>query len=72
MEFPLDSHQWCGPDSSLLDVAWEPEFKVSDVDTSCSSLWRYRTALPLSTDADIVSFGEGLTPLLNIQTAASE
>ena len=28
------------------------------------SLWRYREVLPVRTDADIVSLGEGLTPLL--------
>jgi threonine synthase len=31
----------------------------------CASLWRYRELLPLRDDANLISLGEGYTPLLN-------
>ena len=34
------------------------------------SLWRYREALPIPDDADIVTLGEGMTPLIPLDTAA--
>ena len=36
-----------------------------------SSLWRYREVLPVKTDENIVSFGEGWTPLLAAEHLAS-
>ncbi len=33
-------------------------------DTSISSLWRYREALPIPTNTEIVSLGEGMTPII--------
>jgi threonine synthase len=37
-----------------------------------TSLWRYREFLPLQDDANLVSLGEGLTPLLEARTLAAE
>ena len=34
------------------------------------SLWRYREALPIPNDADIVTLGEGMTPLIPLDAAA--
>ena len=34
------------------------------------SLWRYREALPIPDDADIVTLGEGVTPLIPLDAAA--
>src|SRR6266850_2378887 len=36
------------------------------------TLWRYRELLPLENDANLVSLGEGLTPLLEAKTLARE
>lgn len=36
------------------------------------TLWRYRELLPLQDDANLVSLGEGLTPLLEAKTLARE
>lgn len=35
-------------------------------DTSIASLWRYRDALPFPAETDIVTLGEGLTPVVQI------
>jgi threonine synthase len=37
-----------------------------------NSLWRYRELLPLQHDANLVSLGEGYTPLLNAKTLGGE
>lgn len=38
-----------------------------DWDTSIPSLWRYREALPIPSDIDIVTLGEGITPLIPLE-----
>ena len=37
-----------------------------------SSLWRYRELLPLQDDGNLVSLGEGFTPLIEAKTSAHE
>jgi threonine synthase len=37
-----------------------------------ANLWRYRELLPLESDANLVSLGEGFTPLLEAKTLARE
>lgn len=37
-----------------------------------ASLWRYRELLPLQDDANLVSLGEGYTPLLDAKTLSAE
>src|SRR5436309_15959984 len=39
-------------------------FSISSLQGRVSSLWRYRELLPLRDDANLVSLGEGFTPLL--------
>lgn len=38
-------------------------------DLSTMSLWRYRAALPIHTNTDIVTLGEGMTPLISLDAA---
>ena len=35
-------------------------------------MWRYREAIPIASDNDIVSFGEGFTPLIPMELAGRE
>jgi threonine synthase len=44
----------------------------SDFSGRVASLWRYRELLPLQSDANLVSLGEGCTPLLKATKFASE
>lgn len=39
-------------------------FPINKITRRDNTLWRYREAIPISDDASIVSFGEGMTPLL--------
>jgi threonine synthase len=42
----------------------------TDLQDRAPSLWRYRELLPLQDDANLVTLGEGLTPLLEAKTLA--
>jgi len=44
----------------------------TDLQGRAPSLWRYRELLPLQDDANLVTLGEGLTPLLEAKTLARE
>ena len=54
-----------------LDKA-KAAFVKSSLEGRVASLWRYRELLPLQNDANLVSLGEGYTPLLKAKKLASE
>lgn len=41
-----------------------PEFSLSLIDSSVRGVWRYRRAIGLPDGIDIISLGEGNTPLI--------
>src|SRR5205823_1869377 len=47
-------------------------FSISSLRGRVSSLWRYRELLPLRDDANLVSLGEGFTPLLPAKSLAGK
>lgn len=47
-------------------------FSTSSLQGRVSSLWRYRELLPLQDDANLVSLGEGFTPLLPAKSLPGE
>ena len=64
----------CAEESSGEPVAWRgtgprPTVKLARAIEDIS-LWRYREALPIPDDADIVTLGEGMTPLIRLDAAA--
>lgn len=69
---PLAACPNCG--NTYLDVRYEyPEsFPWPDeLETRPKSMWRYRELLPLHDDTNIVSMGEGLTPLIRSENLAA-
>lgn len=52
----------CG---SPLDLKYDA-YEQFEYDTSINSLWRYRRNLPISSDSDLVTLGEGMTPLVEL------
>jgi threonine synthase len=50
----------CG---GLLDLDFQPHFPIDKIQQRKPTLWRYREAIPILDDANIVSFDEGFTPL---------
>ncbi len=51
----------CG---GLLSLVFHARFPVEKIKKRKPSLWRYREALPIEFDKNIVSFDEGFTPLV--------
>jgi threonine synthase len=47
-------------------------FAKSSLEGRAASLWRYRELLPLQNDANLVSLGEGYTPLLDAKKLGGE
>ena len=47
-------------------------FGKSSLEGRAASLWRYRELLPLQNDANVVSLGEGYTPLLDARKLGAE
>ncbi len=64
--YPIDAPIWCSEEGNLLDIDFEPNLDWDWVKHLPSNLWRYKDAFPLSSEAPIVSFGEGFTPLQKI------
>jgi len=61
--YGADAPRWCSATGGLLDLEWTPAFYPEKIRHRPPSLWRYREAIPLQDDRNIVSFGEGFTPL---------
>jgi threonine synthase len=55
--------RWRGDSGALLDLEFEPSLSVDTLSSRDQTMWRYREAIPISDDGDIVSFDEGFTPL---------
>ncbi|MBN1464553.1 threonine synthase [candidate division KSB1 bacterium] len=53
----------CG---GVLDIQFTPEFDVDKLRRRPFTMWRYREAIPVLHDENIISFYEGFTPLIDI------
>lgn len=62
--FALDDPRWCSEKGKLLTLEFQPHLDISRLSQRKSTLWRYREAIPIDYDENIVSFDEGFTPLL--------
>ena len=61
---PLRYRCDCGSPLSLEKNASQPY----EWDTTTNSLWRYHGALPISSGTDIVTLGEGMTPIVPLDS----
>jgi threonine synthase len=61
--YPLDRPRWRGDSGAHVNLGDAPGLARGGIDTSVSSLWRYRKAL-LVDAAGAVTMGEGWTPLV--------
>lgn len=63
-EYALDDPVWrCGC-GSPLDIRFHPRFPRREIRLTRPGMWRYRAAIPIRRDNNIISFHEGFTPLL--------
>jgi threonine synthase len=63
-QLDTDYTYFLGKSGYLLDLEFEAAFPISSIEKRKPNLWRYREALPIVHDTDIISFEEGFTPLL--------
>jgi len=64
---PMNDPRWrCGC-GGLLDVRFEARFDLEKIARRKPTMWRYREALPFGDDASVVSFDEGMTPILPVE-----
>jgi len=62
----LSDPRWrCGC-GGLLDLRFRARFDKERILGRKPTMWRYREALPIDDDRNIVSFGEGMTPLVPV------
>ncbi len=65
--YGLDEPRWRSDRGALLSLRHTGRWAPKDLPRRPATLWRYREALPLRHDENIVSLGEGFTPLLRLQ-----
>lgn len=65
---PVCGHDWLEPvyDLPAISAVWQQELKSRE-----ASMWRYWEVLPLLHEANIVTMGEGWTPLLRADNVGS-
>lgn len=62
----LDDLRWKCDCGSFLDIEFEFSFDIEKIKGKKPTMWRYREAIPINKDENIISFNEGFTPLLEL------
>ncbi|NIU84184.1 MAG: threonine synthase [Candidatus Thorarchaeota archaeon] len=62
----LNERIWKCQCGGTLAVDFHARFPLKKIVKRAHTMWRYREALPLQHDANIVSFNEGFTPLVEV------
>lgn len=63
-EYSLNEKIWKCDCEGLLDIDFKAKFPLEKIKTRQPNIWRYREAIPIDNDSNIVSFNEGFTPIL--------
>jgi threonine synthase len=61
--YDINSGIWQSETGGLLEVVHEFELDIQKLKTRKPGMWRYREAIPIIKDENIVSFDEGFTPM---------
>jgi threonine synthase len=65
-KFSLNERIWKCKCGGLLDIDFKSAFPVDRIERRKPTMWRYREAIPLLDDKNIISFDEGFTPLIDV------
>src|SRR3989344_1029692 len=65
-KYPDNSKIWKCNCGGLLDLDFQARFPVEEIQKRKPTMWRYREAIPIEFDKNIISFDEGFTPLIEI------
>ncbi|MGC9325357.1 MAG: threonine synthase [Desulfomonilia bacterium] len=62
----LDDIRWRCDCGSFLDISFQPSLERKKIASRKPTMWRYREAIPVRGERNIVTFDEGFTPLLRV------
>lgn len=65
--FSLDERIWQCVCGGLLDIEFQPAFPIDKIRQRKPNMWRYREAIPISDDGNIITLDEGFTPLIPVE-----
>ena len=65
-KFSLNEKIWKCTCGGLLDIDFKSTFPVDKIKGRKPTMWRYREAIPILDDKNIISFDEGFTPLIDV------
>jgi threonine synthase len=65
--YSLAEARWRCDCGGLLDVRFRARFDKEMIVRRKPSMWRYREALPIDDDKNVVSFDEGMTPMIPVE-----
>ena len=63
-KYSLDEPLWRCECGSVLDIEFGANFPLPQITGRPPTLWRYRESIPLALDGNIISMGEGFTPMV--------
>ena len=63
---PMNDPRWRCDCGGLLDVRFQAHLDRQKIAQRKPTMWRYREALPIGDDTNIVSFDEGMTPMIRV------
>lgn len=66
-QYSTDSARWIGDDGELLNLNFEAKFFPDLYKSRISGMWKFREAIPIEHDKNILSFNESTTPLVNFK-----
>lgn len=64
--YSVDEAVWRCECGGLLDLRFKAAFPLEKIKKRKPTMWRYREAIPIENETDIVSFDEGFTPLSDV------
>src|SRR3990172_7394069 len=68
--YPMNDPRWRCDCGDLLNVCFRARFDREKIVRRKPTMWRYREALPIDDDNHVVSFEEGMTPMIPFDLGA--
>ena len=68
--YPMNDPRWRCDCGDLLNVCFRARFDREKIVRRKPTMWRYREALPIDDDDHVVSFEEGMTPMIPVDLGA--
>ncbi len=66
-KFPITDQRYKCECGNSLELKFYPIFDTDKITSRKPNMWRYREAIPIIEDRNIISFDEGFTPLLDVE-----